>query len=194
MNEIQAFVELTGMLFTEPRSVVLLSMLVTAAVIDVRSHRIPNWLTLSGTVFGLGYSAFVPFYMHHGFLWSLGGWALGFGLLYPLWLMRIMGAGDVKLMAMVGSLLGVASIPTAILGSFIAGGVLAIVFSLRQRKTRAMLGNVARVLHQGSIAMVSGISPRLALSGWESVGKMPFGLAIATGTIIPVVATQFGLI
>jgi prepilin peptidase CpaA len=194
MGNLKELLEFTSLLFTDPRSLVLIVLLVTAATIDVRSHRIPNWLTLSGTVFGLAYSAFVPFYMHHGFLWSLGGWAVGFAFLFPLWMMRIMGAGDVKLMAMSGALLGLGGIYEALLFSFIAGGALAIGFAVWHGKLRPMLGNVGRVMRVGSIAMALGMPARMALSGWESIGKLPFGLAIASGTITAVVATHFGLI
>jgi prepilin peptidase CpaA len=182
------------MLFTDPRTLVLLSLLITAAVIDARSHRIPNWLTLSGTAFGLVYSAFVPFFLQHGFLWALAGWAIGFFVMFPFWLLRIMGAGDVKLMGMAGSLLGLADVQGALLASFVAGGVLAIGFAIRHGRLRAMLGNVARMLHLGGIAALAGMPVSMATSGWTSVGKLPFGLAIATGTISTVVARQYGLI
>jgi prepilin peptidase CpaA len=194
MGNLKEALAFASLLFTDPRSLALIVLLVTAATIDVRSHRIPNWLTLSGTAFGLGYSAFVPFYIHHGFQWSLEGWAVCFALLFPLWMMRIMGAGDVKLMAMAGALLGLGGIYYALVFSFIAGGALAVGFALWHGKLRLMLGNVGRVLHVGSVAMALGMPTRMAMSGWESIGKLPFGLAIASGTITAVVATHFGLI
>lgn len=193
MGNLKDFLELSSLMFTEPRSAVLLILLVTAAVIDVRRHRIPNWLTLSGATFALLYSAVIPFFMQHGFLWSLGGLGIGFGLLFPFYLMRIMGAGDVKLMAMAGALLGVNEVLPAVLASFIAGGVLAIGYSIRYGRLRAMLANVSHVLHLGSVAALCGMPLGVAREGWESVGKMPFGLAIATGTITTVVATNFNL-
>jgi len=194
MNERQAFFELAGMLATDPRIVVLFTLLAAAAVIDVRRHRIPNWLTMSGLVFALGYSAFVPFYLKHGFLWSLGGAATGFGVLFPMWLLRIMGAGDVKLMAMAGGLLGAQGVWLALIGSIVAGGLFAIVFSLWQGKLGAMLGNVGRMLHLGSVAVAAGIPVRTTTTGWQSVGRLPFGLPIAVGTIATVTANHFGFL
>lgn len=194
MGNLKDFLELSSLMFTEPRSAVLLTLLVTAAVIDVRRHRIPNWLTLSGAAFGLLYSAIVPFFMQHGFLWSLGGLGIGFGLLFPFYLMRIMGAGDVKLMAMAGALLGVTGVLPAILISFIAGGVLALGYAIRHGRLRAMLSNVGHVLHLGSVAALSGMPVGVAREGWVSVGKMPFGLAIASGTVVTVVASNFNLL
>jgi prepilin peptidase CpaA len=194
MNERQAFFELAGMLATDPRIVVLFTLLATAAVIDVRRHRIPNWLTMSGLVFALAYSAFVPFYLKHGFLWSLGGAATGFGVLFPMWLLRITGAGDVKLMAMAGGLLGAQQVWLALIGSIVAGGLFALLFSLWQGKLGAMLGNVGRMLRQGSVALAAGIAVSPAMQGWQSVGRLPFGLPIAVGTISTVTANHFGFL
>lgn len=194
MNEFRTFLELTGMLFADPRSIVLFGLLVTAAVIDARSNRIPNWLTLYGTVFGLLYSAFVPFYLHQGFLWSLGGWALGLGLLFPFYLMRVMGAGDVKLMAMSGALLGVTGVQGSILGSLVAGGIVAVGYAIRVGKLREMLRNVAHILHVGGLLALAGVPVGTTTSGWVPIGKLPFGVAIAAGTISSVMATHYGLI
>lgn len=180
--------------FLDPRMIVLFGLLVLAAGIDARSHRIPNWLTLPGTVVGLLYSAFTPVWDTHGFLRSFGGWAIGFGLVFPFYLMRMMGAGDVKLMAMAGAWLGISVIPSAVLGSFVAGGALALAYALGHRKFLHLLGNVFRLVHLGSIAAVSGMPPRVALSERESVGKIPFGVAIAAGTVSTVLATCFGFL
>jgi prepilin peptidase CpaA len=194
MNERQAFFELAGMLATDPRIVVLFTLLVTAAAIDMRRHRIPNWLTMSGLGFALAYSAFVPFYLKHGFLWSLGGAATGFGVLFPMWLLRIMGAGDVKLMAMAGGLLGAQEVWLALIGSIVAGGLFALLFSLWRGKLGPMLGNVGRMLRLGSVALATGIAVSPAMHGWQSVGRLPFGLPIAVGTISTVTANHFGFL
>ncbi|MGJ7917959.1 prepilin peptidase [Massilia sp. LXY-6] len=194
MDELKAFLELAVMLVTDPRTVVLFSLLVYAAVIDVRSHRIPNRLVLSGLAFGLIYSVFVPFWGHLGFLWALGGAAIGFGVLFPFWLLRMMGAGDVKLMAVVGSLLGAQMIQTALLASLATSGVFAIAFALHHGKLRQMFANVGRVLRVGSIAVAMGAPVSVAHSGWQSVGKLAFAVPIAVGTIGTVVASHFGFL
>ena len=105
-NEFKALLELVGMLLTDPRIAVLFTLLIFAAVI-FRSYRIPNWLTASGTAFALVYSIAAPGSGHTGFLWAIEGMLLGFLVLLPFYLLKIMGAGDVKLMAMTGAFLGV---------------------------------------------------------------------------------------
>jgi prepilin peptidase CpaA len=192
MDELKAFLELTVLLVTDPRTVVLFFLLGYAAVIDIRTHRIPNRLVLAGLGFGLIYSAFVPFWGHHGFLWALGGAAIGFGVLFPFWLLRMIGAGDVKLMAAVGSLLGLQMIQTTLLASLATSGVFAIVFALHHGKLRAMLSNVGRVFHVNSIAVTMGAPVSMAQNGWQSVGKLAFALPTAVGTIATVIATHYG--
>src|SRR6478609_3396922 len=53
MQNFYAFLELMGMLVTDPRTGVLIGLLVVAAISDWRTYRIPNWLTGGGLVFGL---------------------------------------------------------------------------------------------------------------------------------------------
>jgi prepilin peptidase CpaA len=194
MTELDAFLELTRMLVTDPRRVVLFTLLVVAAVSDVRRQRIPNWLTLSGLAFGLLYSAFVPFWGQHGFLWALGGAGIGFGVLFPMWLLRVTGAGDVKLMAMAGALLGLQAIPLALVGSLAAGGVCAVLFAVRHGNLRTMLGNVLRIVHLGGIAVAAGMPVRMATAAPGSVGRLPYAVPIALGTITTVVAAHYGFL
>jgi prepilin peptidase CpaA len=71
---------------------------------DVRTQRIPNYLTLGTAMAGLGFQ--LGFHGWGG-LWSgFLGLALGFGLLIGPYLLRGMGAGDVKALAALGAWLG----------------------------------------------------------------------------------------
>jgi prepilin peptidase CpaA len=149
-------------------------------------------LVLAGFGFGLIYSALVPFWGDHGFLWALGGAAIGFGVLFPFWLLRMMGAGDVKLMAMVGALLGAEAVLPALIGSLIAGGGFALMFAVRNGKLREMLINIGRMFRHGRVALVMGAPLREVSSGWQSVGKLAFAVPIAVGTIGTVLAKHFG--
>jgi prepilin peptidase CpaA len=194
MDELKAFLELSLLLLTDPRTVVLFCLLVLAAVIDVRRHRIPNWLTGSGLLFGLAYSAIEPFWLGHGFMWSLGGAIVGFGVLFPFWLLHIMGAGDVKLMAMAGALLGAQAVLPALAGTLVAGGIFAIAFSIRHGRLRDMLANVGRIFRFNGIAMATGTPMSMAAGGWQSVGKLAFAVPIAAGTIVTVTGAHFGFL
>src|ERR1700686_1387531 len=95
-------------LFTLPPQkveMVLIVLLLAAAVFDVAYRRIPNWLTVTGVLLGVALNAIIgpP---EAGLLFSLAGLAVGFGVYAALYALRAMGAGDVKLMAAVGALVG----------------------------------------------------------------------------------------
>jgi prepilin peptidase CpaA len=170
--------------------IALLCMLVLIAVFfDVRSHRIPNWLVLSGLVIGIVYHSFMA--SGWGVAYSLKGIAVGFGVFLPIYLLRGMGAGDVKLMAMVGAFLGPASTLGAIFMTLMAGGVLAVAVALSRGMLSAMITNVRLMVTSLAVKAAAGRS-----SGPEvlsnSAGKLPYAVAIAAGTFIQIALAANG--
>jgi prepilin peptidase CpaA len=109
-------------------TIALLGILVLAVLKDTQSHRIPNFLTAAGAIAGLLLHALeggVP-----AVLMSLAGCAVGVATLLPFYLLRGMGAGDVKLMGAVGTFLGpqvtfLAAAATLVVGAVFALGFLA---------------------------------------------------------------------
>lgn len=157
----------------------LLALLACAVWIDIRSRRIPNRLVVLGLAVSFAIQAFSGF---HGLqLWSLGLLA-GFGLLLPLYLFRAMGAGDVKLMAMVGSFLGPVAALGVVMATLIAGGVLAVLVALSKGAMVQTLRNVQLVLSSTAPKVSDGrrgMQPPAA-----SAGNLPYAIAIAVGTVV----------
>lgn len=102
----------------------LLLILLTAAVTDFRSRVIPNWLTLPAVMGGIAYHSAVN--GMSGFIFSIEGVLLGFALLILFYLAGGMGAGDVKLLGAVGSLLGPKGLFLVFIYTAIAGGIIAL--------------------------------------------------------------------
>src|SRR5580704_14799486 len=103
-------------------NVILVAMILTAAVYDILYRRIPNWLTIPGVLAGVALNSFL-YQGWPGLRLSLLGLAVGFGSYFILYLLRAMGAGDVKLMAAIGAMVGLGDwfgifIITAIIGGF----------------------------------------------------------------------------
>jgi prepilin peptidase CpaA len=194
MAELRSFFELIGMLVTDPRTGVLLVSLAAAAVSDYRTFRIPNLITGGGIVFALVYNTVVPPEWHADWTWAPAGMLLGFGAMLPMYAIRVMGAGDVKLMAMVGAFLGVSATLTALLFCVVTAGIAALAFALRKRVMARMLANVGGVM-RGMLwsAMASG-DLRLQPGAVQSVGKLAYGISIAVGTTSYLVAQQFNLV
>lgn len=193
-SEFNAAVELIEMLVLSPRTGVLMGLLVVAAFTDIRTGRIPNWLVFGGAVYGLAYNAFFPPSVRDvGIVFALGGLALGLGALLPLYLLRAMGAGDVKLMAMTGAFLGASVTFGALIATLIAGGVLAIGVALFSGRLVRMLRNIATIVTGAVLTLPAG-GGGVAISAEASAGKMPYGVAIAAGAIGYLVLAQLGLI
>jgi prepilin peptidase CpaA len=190
MNDAASHLPLTDMLAANPRAYVLIVLLVAAAVIDYRSYRIPNWLSVGGMLVGLACSAVLPSTDDTGFLWALGGLAVGFGVMLPLYVLRILGAGDVKLMAMTGAFLGAWGTLYAILFTFIAGGILAVALAMSHGALIRMLGNVKNVVQFMTFSIMGGVRPAAPIDALGSVGRLPYGVSICIGTISYLVVQQ----
>ena len=169
---------------------VLMVLLLLAMREDVRSHRIPNKLVLIGVVLGLGLNGLLPGGLGFnsevpggiGWLSALKGLALGIAVLLPIYLLRAMGAGDVKLMGMVGAFLGAGDLIGAVIATFIAGGVMALVVALWSRQLMNMLQNIKLMLFGGLLKMNAGQLPTMNDLP-VSVAKLPYAVAITVGTL-----------
>lgn len=171
----------------DARLALLVVLLLLAAFIDVRSYRIPNWLTVGGAVLGLGLNTAIAWHSLSaawaldGFLWALGGMAAGLVIMLPMYALRVMAAGDVKLMAMAGAFVGWPDILFAILCSLIAGGAAALAFAVYRRALGRLAGNVAHIVQSVAFAAATGLrgSP---MAGRASVGRIPYAACAAVGT------------
>lgn len=109
-------------------TLILLGFLAVAAVFDLVQRRIPNLLILGGLI-----TAFV-IAMSSG-LAGVGRMAAGalaaLFVLIPVYGMGLMAAGDVKLISMTGGFLGLHHLLFALLGIFVAGGLLAVLYLYR---------------------------------------------------------------
>ncbi|EZH65396.1 hypothetical protein DH09_17360 [Bacillaceae bacterium JMAK1] len=113
----------------------LATTLLIATIIDLRTWKIPNWLTLSATVIGVTHNGFM--YGLDGLFTSLLGMIIGFAIFFCFYLMKAYGAGDVKLMAAIGAIMGVPFILySSIIIVLIGGLVSIIVLIVRHRQRR----------------------------------------------------------
>ena len=191
MDETQALRELLWMLVTHPKTGALIALLLVAAVIDWKTLRIPNWLTVGGMVYGLLYNASHATSIGAGLGFAALGLATGLALLMPLWLLRVLGAGDVKLMGAMGAFLGAAAMPLAVVFVLATGGIAALLFALSRRALVPFLHNL-RFVTWSLLTPGSGAWRPSAAASMPSIGKLPYGLSICAGGIAFLVARQLG--
>jgi prepilin peptidase CpaA len=105
-----------------------IAVAVVAAIWDLRTRRIPNVLTFGSALLAIATHAYTGGVTAAG--WSLAGWFVGVLFFLPIFALRGMGAGDVKLLAALGAWLGPGPIVWVALFSLVAGGVIGLVVAL----------------------------------------------------------------
>jgi prepilin peptidase CpaA len=143
-----------------------------AAVIDLRTRRIPNALTGSLAVVGMTLAAVQLGPVGLG--GALVGCLLGFVFMLPGHIFGATGAGDVKLFAAAGALLGPTTTVRAFLYTAIAGGVLALVVAVRRRRLHHTISATAGLVSNTAAAVSAIESP-------EADNRFAYAPAIAIG-------------
>jgi prepilin peptidase CpaA len=161
---------------------ILIALVLGAAVYDVRYRRIPNWLSVGGVLIGLALNTFL-YQGWPGLRFALIGLAAAFGVYFLLYALRAMGAGDVKLMAAVGAIVGWQNWFGTFLVTAVVGGVMALILVATRGRVKRTLWNVGFILNE----LKSG---RPAYMGKEELDVhspkalgLPHGAVIAVGTI-----------
>ena len=133
-------------------------MLIAGAI----SHSVgPNWASIAEGVFSSSPSAL-------GFVSSALGAFIALVIFLPFYALRVLGAGDVKLLAGVGAFAGTAAFLNIALWVLLAGGILAVVRIAITGHPRLLLANMAAV-------MTGQFKPT------QTLWRMPYAVAIAMG-------------
>ena len=152
----------------------LAALVITAAAFDLRTRRIPNWLCAAGFLLGL----------FGGAREALLGAGLALLIYVPLFALRAVGGGDVKLMAAVGSIAGPASWLAIFLITAIAGGLIALVLIAMKGRFRRTLRNLRIVVTElAHLRAPHAAEPELDVSSGRGL-RLPHGCTIAAGTLI----------
>ena len=168
-----------------PRGVeiVLVLLVLAAAAFDIRSRRIPNWLTAGGVLAGLALNAFL-YPVLPGLLFALEGLAVGLGVYLALYAIRAMGAGDAKLMAAVGALAGWQDWFGIFIVTAVIGGVMAVIFALSRGRLKTTFWNVGFILTEMKSGRAAYLKKEeLDVRSPKAVG-LPHGAVIAVGTLM----------
>jgi prepilin peptidase CpaA len=171
--------------------VLLLLLVLPAAVFDYRERRIPNWLVLTGLLMGIAMNSFLTYdtpSMTTGLVFSLEGLGLAFVVYFPLYLLRGMGAGDVKLMAAVGAIVGPALWLWILFFTAVLGGITAAIVVLSKGRVHRTLQNLWMILVSIRYGQAPyATNPELDVTTDQGV-RLPHGVVIAVGATGFVVA------
>lgn len=161
--------------FAQTRLVLVLTLTLLAAINDVRYQRIPNvlvgtFMTLGVLAWGLGHGAI-------GLWYSLGPSVLILVLLLPLFILRALAGGDIKLFAAISGIAGIELFVPIFILSLLAGGVVGLMIWVRRRPTISW--NQSQVFASGSLESGAN-SDGISLQD----NRFPFGVPIFMGTVL----------
>ena len=146
---------------------------------DLRSRRIPNWLTVPALSIGIIANTVLNGWS--GLRASLLGAALGLALLLPFVLLRSLGAGDWKLAGALGAFAGPGVLVNLLLGSVLVAGLMAFALVIYKRRTLQTIRNIGHIL----VSLVTFRLPgsQVSLDNPESL-KVPYGVALALTVVL----------
>jgi prepilin peptidase CpaA len=165
-----------------PTATVFQFLLIPLAVLviyhDVRYRRIPNAFVLATLISGLTLNLVMGGW--RGGLSSLGGCVLGFILMFMLHVFGAMGAGDVKLFAAIGSVIGVQLVLPTFVVVVLTGGLLAVISILRSGVFSDTMHRVLQIF----VGLLPGWQmPKFSVPADRRL-TIPYGVAITIGAII----------
>ena len=156
-------------------------ILIAASWIDLKQHRIPNFLTLSALIAGFSLQLLLQGW--HGLTYSLGGLAVGFLILIPFYIKGGMGAGDVKLMAAAGAFLGFKGALLAVGLTLFAGSIMGIFLLVILGGIRTAMQRYYATLKQLFYTHSIDLSYFPPPPDDAAAVKFPYATAICVGTI-----------
>jgi prepilin peptidase CpaA len=153
-------------------------LLIAGCVTDLRSRKIPNELVVAILVGGWLFALYSP-ESWRALGMSLAGTAVGFGIWIAFYLARAIGAGDVKFFAATGAWLGPELTWRAAIIAAVAGGVLAIIMLVLERRLGAVVRRLALAISSKSVALLPDQPVKQT-----SHRSLPYGVALAVGALV----------
>lgn len=173
---------------------ILIILLLTAAIFDTKEKRIPNLLTLPMMLTGLVLNIIMN--SLNGVMFSLGGFFIGLAVFFIPFALGLMGAGDVKLMAAIGALMGWKFTILSCLFSAIAGIIVVFGYLIYKRRLfsyfkKYFVAIAKFILRKIYFSDKNKLSNKLIKFAYSSEVEnkeneklyVPYGVAIALGTL-----------
>jgi prepilin peptidase CpaA len=155
----------------------------TAGITDFRTRKIPNWLTYPAIPIAILLHWFIA--GGHAAVLSLGGAAIGLGVLLPFVLLGGLGGGDWKLVGALGALFEPRGLLPVLIITVAINGIMAFALVLWRKRVGETARNVGRI----GAAVFKFHKPGAELTIENSTSeKVPFGIAAAIATLLYVAA------
>ncbi len=161
--------------------VLLAATALIAGIYDLRYRRIPNRLNITAAALGLVLNGF--FFHWHGVASAFLGIGVALLVYFPLYLLRGMGAGDVKLMMAIGAIVGPSNWFQIFVVTALCGGFFALCLVVLKRRFHDTVLNCYFLLSEMChLRAPHRVSPQLDVSSSAAL-RLPHGVSIAVGAI-----------
>jgi prepilin peptidase CpaA len=160
------------------KMILILSQLIISVITDLYYYKVKNLMIIIFLAAGAAFHIFSP--GQQNMLIVILGLITPFAVLLPFYILKMLGAGDIKLFCSIGLLLGVQDILFSIMYSYLVGLVLAVGIMLSRDNFTARFKKLFIYLKSCILSM--SILPYDGLNT-QSDGKMHFTIPIAIGTI-----------
>ena len=159
-------------------AMIFIPLALSITYMDVRYRRIPNRQVLIILLCGIALN--VVFGAWQGLLASLLGIVMAFGLMFTLHVLGTMGAGDVKLFAAIGAVLGSSLVIPTFLIVALTGGILAICKMVYKRRVAATMLRVVQFF----VGLLPGQAvPRVSVPA-DPTYTLPYAVPICLGSVV----------
>ncbi len=163
-----------------PTHLVAVIVATVACAIDLKTRRIPNFLTFSVAALGMAFGAWTG--GPEGAMNSSAGWIAGLAIFFVPFALRGLGGGDVKLLAALGAWVGPTDVIWVALYAGVIGGVLALSMALNNKYLRTAFVNIGRLFAYWRVQGVT-VMPELTLDQ-STAPKLAYALPILCGTMV----------
>ena len=184
------------------KSIIIIVLLSIAVINDLKTRKIPNRLTVPFALIGLGFNALIDF--PSGILTGVFGFVVGFLIFLLPYMMKGMGAGDVKLMAAIGAITDWRTIVYVALFTSVLGGIVSLLSRARTGDIGLTLKRTGKLILFYFFSLMEKITSlptmtyrkdkyRLKMTD-SKVDYIPYAIAIAGGCVVTIVLSRLGLI
>jgi prepilin peptidase CpaA len=158
--------------------ILLVTILIICFATDLKRQKIYNKVIFPGLI-----GAFALNFFYYGFMGIklfFVGFLVGFAVLIIPYILGGMGAGDVKLLALIGAIKGSSFVLNTALYMAVIGGIIALVVIIFHKQSIKFFKDFFKWIFYN----LSGIKYKLVTESSPLLKKYPYGIAIVCGALI----------
>lgn len=161
----------------------ILVLLSISLICDIKTYKINNVITISFALIGAATNFFLK--GSGGLVYSLLGWCVPVGVLFILFALRMLGAGDIKLFGAIGAVMGYKFALYSIMYSFLFGGVIAVAILITRKNSKERLKHLR--LYLKSCFLSFRLLDYTDFEDKSRNDKFHFSYAVLLGTLLQLI-------